>query len=89
MDSNDSKEVKDGGEARGSTEPAPVDGCTEQQAGEVAGGTGDCPTTYTITIMGSSVTGPVPGANFITGAYEGAIEAMSHAMERVSNAVNQ
>jgi hypothetical protein len=35
-----------------------------------------------------SFDGAVPGGNPIIGAYEGAINAMSYAMERLSRAVN-
>ncbi len=85
MEANDIKEVKEVQEA---INPAPVEGLTEVQAGEVSGGDGDCSTTYHAGTDRISVDGPVPGGNPITGAYEGAINAMSYAMERISKAVN-
>ena len=54
----------------------------------MAGGDGDCSTTYQVGTGGVIITGPVPSGNPLIGAYEGAINAMSYAMERFSKAVN-
>jgi hypothetical protein len=85
METNDVKEVKETKEA---ADPAPVEGLTEQQAGDVAGGDGDCSTTWYVGTDRIGTGGPVEDGNPIIGAYEGAINAMSYAMERFSKAVN-
>jgi hypothetical protein len=85
MDANDIKEVKEVQEA---VDPAPVEGLTEQQAAAVAGGDGDCSTTYSIGTDGANIKGPVEGGNPIIGAYDGAINGLSYVMERISRAVN-
>jgi hypothetical protein len=88
MDTNDTKEVKEANETKEAADPAPVEGLTEQQAGEVAGGDGDCATTYYVGTDRAGFGGPVDGGNPVIAAYEGAINAMSYAMERLSKALN-
>jgi hypothetical protein len=87
MDTNDVKEVKDADVVNAPADPAPAEVLAEAQVSEVAGGAGDCSTNYVIGVGGSSVSGPVPGGNFISGGYEGAVQGASYVIERVARAI--
>jgi hypothetical protein len=64
------------------TNPTPGTQISAEQAGEVAGGTADCPTVTIgpVTLPGSSV------GDALINAYDGAVDAASHVIETVAHA---
>jgi hypothetical protein len=66
----------------------PIEPVSEEQAAEVSGGETACPTTVTAGTGGVTVqqTAPSPGDAFIS-IYDGAVDATSHIIERVSDAL--
>lgn len=84
METNDIKEVKEVNEP---ADPSPVEGLTEMQASEIAGGNA-CTTTVTFGFGGNeirTVFDSFTGA--LTGTYDGLVDATSHVIERVAGAV--
>jgi hypothetical protein len=69
------------------TNPTPGTQISAEQAGEVAGGTGECSATASVGTSGASVivNAPTPGQAMIA-IYDGAVEAASHVIETVVHA---
>jgi hypothetical protein len=76
-------------EERKQPKDEPIEPVSDEQTSQIAGGAGECTTTVTVSADPSLViSSPSPADAFIS-IYEGAVDATSHVIERVANAVKE